>query len=180
MRTLQNLLLDELADIYYAEKHLATALLKLSAAATDEELREVLDAHRDETEGHARLVENVFKCFGQAPRAKKCDAILGLLREGERIVAENTGAPTVNAAIISAAQKVEHYEIASYGCLLEWAGQLEKPEAVGFLEEILEDEKAVDAELTALARARCNDAALNHEEDAEEAMMQSRSRRSSS
>lgn len=165
MKTLQDLFLDELGDMYYAEKQLVKALPKMAKAATHDALRSAIESHLEETEGHVRAIEAVFKSFGETPRAKKCEAILGLLKEGEEIVEENEDEPTLNAAIISAAQKVEHYEIASYGCLVEWAGQLDAPEAVEHLEGILDQEKAADTALTKLARERFNEAAESESKD---------------
>jgi ferritin-like metal-binding protein YciE len=159
MKTLVRLFLDELADIYYVENRLVKALPKLAKAATHEELRQAFEAHLRQTEAQVAKVEEVFAAFGEKPRAKKCEAITGLIEEANRIAADNKGSPTINAALISAAQKVEHYEIASYGCLREWADQLGNVPAVDLLQEILDEEKAADAKLTTLARTRCNEAA---------------------
>ena len=159
MKTLENLFLDELADMYDAEARLARALAKMAKAATHEELREAIESHLDETALQAKKLQKVFKAFGKEPRGKKCDAIVGLLKEADRIASENKGFPTINAALIAAAQKVEHYEIASYGCLLEWAEQLGNQTAADILQEILDEEKATDQALTRLAQERCNDSA---------------------
>ena len=122
-------------------------------------MREALESHLDQTELQARKLQKVFKAFGREPRGKKCEAIVGLLKEADRIASENKGFPTINAALIAAAQKVEHYEIASYGCLLEWAEQLGNQTAADILQEILDEEKATDQALTRLAQERCNDSA---------------------
>src|SRR6185295_13946502 len=124
MKTLQDLFLDELADMFDAENRLTKALPKLAKAATHDELREAFESHLEETEGHVRKVEQVFEAFGKTAKSKKCEAMTGLVEEGDDIASENKGEPTINAALISAAQKVEHYEMASYGCLREWADQL--------------------------------------------------------
>jgi ferritin-like metal-binding protein YciE len=159
MKTLENLLLDELAEMYDAESRLARALPKMAKAATQEELREAIESHLEETEQHAKKLQRVFKAFGREPRGKKCDAVIGLLKEADRIASENKGFPTINAALIAAAQKVEHYEIASYGCLLEWAEELGNQAAADILQGILDEEKAADLALTGQARERCNDSA---------------------
>lgn len=159
MKTLVQLFLDELADIYYAEQRLLKALPKMAKAATHDELRQAFEDHLVQTEGHMTKVEQVFAAFGEPARGKKCEAIIGLIEEANRVAADNKGAPTINAALICAAQKIEHYEIAAYGCLREWADQLGNVPAVDLLQEILDEEKQTDGKLTTLARARCNEAA---------------------
>jgi len=168
MKTLEELFLDELADMYDAENRLTRALPKMAKAATHEELCNAFESHLSETEGHVTNLEKVFKAFGKTAKGKKCEAIVGLLKEGDEIAAENKGSPTINAALISAAQKVEHYEIASYGCLREWAEQLGNQEAADLLQETLDEEKAADQKLTELARERCNEAAQGSDSSAEE------------
>ena len=155
MRTLEALFFDELADIYDAENRLTKALPALAKAATHDPLRNAIEDHLMQTEGHIKKVEQIFKTFGQPPRTRKCEAMAGLLRESDEIRSENTGAPTINAALISAVQKVEHYEIASYGCLHQWAQQLGNDQASSLLQETLDEEKAADNKLTELAR-ECN------------------------
>lgn len=164
MKTLEDLFLDELADMYDAENRLVKALPKMAKAATDGALREAFQSHLSETESHVGKVEEVFAACDAKAKAKKCEAIVGLLEEGDEIASENKGSPTINAALISAAQKVEHYEIASYGTLCEWAKMLDKTEAAELLGQILEDEKGADATLTNLARARSNESAMEGSE----------------
>jgi len=159
MKTLQDLFLDSLADIYYAENQLVKALPKMAEAATDEGLREAFTAHLAETEGHVQKVEQIFELFGESPKSKKCPAIVGIIKEAEEIISENKKSPTLNAALIFAGQKAEHYEIASYGGLREWARQLDNEEAAELLEEILEEEKTADSKLTTLAEDHCNETA---------------------
>jgi ferritin-like metal-binding protein YciE len=159
MKTLETLFWDELADIYDAEQHLVDALPRMASAATENELQEAFKMHLAETEGHVQKVEQVFAAFGKPAKPKKCNAIRGLLKEGTQIISENKKSPAINAALISAGQKVEHYEIASYGCLREWADQLGNADAADLLAEILEEEKGADRKLTELARARCNQSA---------------------
>lgn len=159
MKTLEHLFLDELADIYDAENRLTRALPKMVRAATHEELREAFQEHLDETEHQVERLEQVFEAFGKKPKGKKCEAMLGLIKEAEELASENKGSPTINAALIAAAQKVEHYEIATYGCLAEWADQLGQGEAALLLRQTLGEEREADEALTALARLCCNQAA---------------------
>lgn len=158
-KTLEQLFLEELADIYDAENRLTRALPKMVKLSTNEELREAFENHLEETKNHVSRVEEAFKAFGLKAKAKKCEAIVGLLKEAEEIASSNKGCMTLNAALISAAQKVEHYEIASYGCLAEWASQLGNKEAAELLEQTLQEEKGADKTLTSLARMRCNESA---------------------
>ncbi len=151
MKTLTDLFLEGLRDMYYAEQQLVKALPKLAKATTNDELREAIESHLVETEGHVHKIEAVFEAFDQPPKTKKCAAILGIIKEAEEIVLENKKSPTINAAIIFAAQKAEHYEIASYGTLREWAQILGNERAVDLIEEILDEEKAADKTLTDLA-----------------------------
>lgn len=159
MKTLESLFFDEVADMYDAEHRLVKALPKMAGAATHDELKAAFKAHLVETEGHVKMVEQVFQAFGKEPRSAKCDATVGLLKEADEIAEDNEGSPTINAALISAAQKVEHYEIASYGCLRTWAELLGNKKAVKLLSEVLVQEKAADETLTLLAVKTCNPAA---------------------
>lgn len=166
MKHLEELFLDELADMYDAEHRLTKALPKMVKAATHEELKEAFQKHLDETEGQVARLEKVFQVFDRRPKAKRCEAMVGLIKEADDIVSDNKGQPTINAALICAAQKVEHYEIASYGCLRTWAEQLGQEEAAQTLQDILDEEKAADEALTELAQHRCNESA--QEEDTSE------------
>lgn len=161
MKTLQNLFLGELAHIYDAERRLSKALPKMAKAATCTHLQEALLDHQEETQGHVKKVEMVFEAFDRKASGKTCQATAGLLAEAEEIAAEYAGSPAINAALIAAAQKMEHYEIASYGCLLEWAERLGNKQAADLLLEILNEEKAANNALTELAETRCNDEALD-------------------
>ena len=160
MKTLNELFLDELADIYDAEHQLVKALPKMANAATCTHLQQALQSHLEETKGHVTKLERVFACFGQKANGNTCEATAGLLEEADEIAADFDESPAINAALICAAQKVEHYEIATYGCLHEWAGFLGNQEAAGILEEILNEEKAANRSLTGLARERSNQEAL--------------------
>jgi ferritin-like metal-binding protein YciE len=160
MKILKDLFLDELADMYDAERRIVKALPKLAKAATRPDLKAAIQSHLKETEGHVTKLEQVFQSFDEKAKGKTCEATVGLLEEGDEIAAEFRGSPAINAALISAAQKVEHYEIASYGCLHEWAELLGNTEAAGLLEKILGEEKTANNKLTELARASSNEEAL--------------------
>lgn len=162
-KTLKNLFLGELQDMYDAEHRIVRALPKLVKAATCTRLQAALQKHLKETEGQITKLDQVFKSIGEKAKAKKCEATVGLLKEGDEIAAEFKGSPAINAALISAGQKVEHYEIASYGCLHEWAGLLGHEKAAGLLEEILNQEKAANETLTKLARSGNNEEARDGE-----------------
>jgi ferritin-like metal-binding protein YciE len=169
MKTLRDLFLDELADMYDAERRIVKALPKMAKAATCPDLKAAIQAHLKETEGHVTKLEEVFQSFGQKAKGKTCEATVGLLKEGDEIAAEFKGSPAINAALISAAQKVEHYEMASYGCLHEWVGLLGNEEAAGLLLEILGEEKAANEKLTTLARASSNEEALGESDEKQSA-----------
>ena len=151
MKTLKDLFLDEVADMYDAERRIVKALPKLVKAATCKKLKAALQAHLKETEGHVAKLEQVFQSLDQKTKGKTCKTTVALLEEGGDIVMEFKGAPALNAALISAAQKVEHHEIASYGALHEWAKLLGNSKAADLLEEVLGEEKAANATLTELA-----------------------------
>ena len=173
MKNLKDLFLDELADMYDAEQRIAKALPKLAQAATDPDLRDAFETHLEETEGHISMVTEVFAAFDEPVRAKTCEATVGLLKEADEIAEEFKGSPAINAALISAAQKVEHYEIASYGCLYEWAELLDNTDAADLLEDILNEEKEADEKLTEIARSASNEEAEaedSEEEDDDEAI----------
>jgi ferritin-like metal-binding protein YciE len=154
MNALTNLFLNELADMNDSENRITKALPKMIKAATCEKLQQTLQHHLEETEGHVARIEKVFALFGEKPRAKKCPAIIGILDEGDKIVSENKQTPAINAAVIAACQKVEHYEIASYGTLRAWARLLDNGDAADLLDEILDQEKEADHSLNELAVAK--------------------------
>jgi ferritin-like metal-binding protein YciE len=160
MRTLKNLFLDELADRYDAEKRLVVAMPKMIKTATCTHLQQLLQSHLKETARHVKTLEKVFRSFGEKPRAKRCEATIGLLKEGDEVASNNRGWPVLNAALISVAQKLEHYEIATYGCLRGWAKLLGNNAAAGVLQQILVEEKAANHALSELARSRSNNDAL--------------------
>ncbi|HTL56488.1 MAG TPA: DUF892 family protein [Candidatus Limnocylindrales bacterium] len=163
MNTLRETFLEELADIYDAEKQLIKALPKMVKAAENDQLREGFEEHLQQTEEHVRRVEQVFERFGEKAKAKRCKAMVGLLEEGQELIREKAG----DAALICAAQKVEHYEIAAYGSLKSWAEFLDENEAAELLDETLEEEKETDQKLTEVAEDVVNEAG-NQEEGQEE------------
>jgi ferritin-like metal-binding protein YciE len=160
MNALEEVFMDSLADIYYAEKQLVKALPKMAKAATHDDLKSAIEAHLSETQGHVEKVETVFDAFGQVPKTKKCPAILGIIEEAEEMISDNKKSSAINAAIIFAGQKAEHYEISSYGGLRDWAKLLGNNQAAAILDEILKEEKAADAKLTNLANEHCNESAM--------------------
>jgi len=152
MSKLRETFLNQLMDIYDAEKQLVKALPKVAKAAEHEELKEAFESHLAETEGHVERLEQVFEAIGESVRGKKCQAMAGLLEEGQEVIKEDEG----DAALICAAQKIEHYEIAGYGCLHTWARLLGEDDAADLLEETLEEERSADEKLTELAESIIN------------------------
>jgi len=152
---------DELKDIYWAEKHLVKALPKMKKAATSPELAAAFEKHTQETQTHIDTLEQVFALLGEKAAAKKCDAMAGLLEEADGII-EDTDAGTMirDAGLILAAQKVEHYEIATYGTLKVFADNMGKPEIASLLQQTLENEKATDVALTQVAESFVNEQAV--------------------
>src|ERR1039458_5401833 len=160
MKTLKDLFFEELADMYRAEDRIVKALPGMAEAATCEKLKGTILTHLKEAEGHVTKIEQVFQSFNEKAKGITCKATVGLLEEGDAIAEDFKGSPAINAALISAAQKVEHHEMASYGCLHEWAGLLANKEAAGLLQEILEEEIGANETLNKLARATSNAKAL--------------------
>jgi ferritin-like metal-binding protein YciE len=153
---LHELFLNELADMYHAEQQLTKALPKLAKSAHSERLREALEEHCEETEKHVSRIEQVFETLDESPKRKKCKGMEGIIEEGREIMAEHKKSEELDAALIAAAQKSEHYEIASYGCLCTWAEQMGHHEAQSLLGETLAEEKAADEKLTEIARSSAN------------------------
>jgi ferritin-like metal-binding protein YciE len=165
---LMKLFEDSLKDIYWAEKALTKALPKMSKKATAEELVTAIDNHLEETEGQVQKLEQVFEIIGKKAVAKKCEAMNGLIKEAEEIMKESEDGAMRDAGIIAAAQKVEHYEIATYGTLRTFAQTLGLDDAVQLLEEILDEEKAADEKLSDVAVSTINVQAAEELEEAEE------------
>lgn len=162
---LKELFIDEIKDIYWAEKHLAQALPKLIKGATSEDLKQTITAHLEETKNHVTRLESVFESIGEKASAKKCLAMEGLLNEATELLSDTEkGTEVRDVAIISAAQKVEHYEIASYGTLKTLAGTLGFTEAQDLFEQTLAEEKNADSLLTQVAENYVNEAAAAEKE----------------
>jgi ferritin-like metal-binding protein YciE len=168
MDSLQDLLQDELKDIYDAEKQLTKALPKLAKKASNEDLKEAFEGHLQETQGHVERLEEIFKQMGMPVRGKKCEGMQHLIAEGNDMISECEDDDARDAVMIAAAQKVEHYEIASYGTIRTWANLLGKGEIAAILEDTLEEEKAADVKLTSIAESSVNEAAAAGGEEEEE------------
>jgi len=155
-KTLNDLFLDTLKDVYYAEKQILKALPKMAKAATAPDLKQAFEKHRDETETHVERLADVFEILGKAPRGKTCDAILGIIEEGKSIIEEFEGSPALDAGLLAAAQAVEHYEIARYGTLKSWAAQLGMNDAAKLLDQTLAEETKTDQALSQLGETKVN------------------------
>jgi ferritin-like metal-binding protein YciE len=155
-KDLNALFLDTLKDIYYAEKQIYKSLPKMAKAASSDQLRKAFENHHDETEGHIERLERIFELLGKPARGKKCDAIEGILDEGEEIMDEYKDAPALDAGLLAAAQAVEHYEISRYGTLKSWADKLGINEAVKLLDQTLAEEKKTDDTLSKIAVSAIN------------------------
>jgi ferritin-like metal-binding protein YciE len=158
-KDLNDLFLEMLKDMYYAEKQILRALPKMAKAAHSDNLRAAFEKHHDETEGQVERLERVFEMIDKPARGKTCEAIQGILDEAKEIMDEFKGTETLDAGMIAAAQAVEHYEIARYGTLKQWAQQLGMKDAARLLDETLQEEKKTDENLTSLAEAEVNLAA---------------------
>ena len=155
-KDLSSLFLDTLKDIYYAEKQIYKSLPKMAKAAASDELRTAFEKHHDETEGQIERLEKIFGMLDKPARGKKCDAIEGILDEGEEIMKEYADTPALDAGLLAAAQAVEHYEISRYGTLRAWAIKLSMPNAVELLDQTLNEEKKTDDALSKIAVSTIN------------------------
>jgi ferritin-like metal-binding protein YciE len=158
-KNLKELFLDSLKDIYWAEKALTKALPDMIKNASSEKLTEALDDHLSETENQIERLEEVFEMIGEKAEAKKCEAMSGIIEEGKEIVKETEPGKVRDAGIIAACQKVEHYEIATYGTLVSWSKSLKLDEVESVLNETLEEEKSADKKLAKIATAGINEKA---------------------
>jgi ferritin-like metal-binding protein YciE len=182
--SLQESLLDEIRDLYHAEKQLVKALPKMAKAAAHEDLREAFEAHLEETREQVSRLEEVFAAMGEKVRAKPCHGMMGIVEESSEKMQELEKGSVLDAVLIAGAQRVEHYEIGSYGTAAAWARLLGMDEVVSLLEQTLEEEKATDKKLTALAEQEVNLSAASEgreeeQEEEEEAPRPSRRRSSS-
>ncbi|AVA19995.1 YciE/YciF ferroxidase family protein [Rhizobium sp. LEGMi198b] len=155
-KTLEDLFYDTLKDIYYAERQIVRALPKMARAAQSPDLKAGFEKHLQETEGHVERLQQVFELIGKRAQGKTCEAIQGIIAEGEEIIDEFKGTPALDAGLISAAQAVEHYEIARYGTLRTWANTLGQQQVVKLLDQTLQEEGNTDKILSKLAMTAAN------------------------
>jgi ferritin-like metal-binding protein YciE len=155
--TLHEMMLDEIRDLYHAEKQLTKALPKMAKAATNEDLREAFEMHLEETQEQITRLEEVFEALGEKVKAKPCHGMAGIIEEGNETMQEDADGAVMDAALIASAQRAEHYEIGAYGTCIEWARLMGHTEVVALLEQTLEEEKATDKSLTKLAEAVINE-----------------------
>ena len=155
-KTLSDLFLAQLKDIYYAEKKIFRTLPKMVKAAKVPELKQALTTHREETQGHIDRLEQVFEMIGKRPQAKPCEAINGIVAEGEETIEEFGESPAIDTGIVAAGQAVEHYEMARYGALAAWAGQLGMPEAAALLNQTLQEEMKAEKLLTQIGSSKAD------------------------
>ena len=165
---LRELFIDSLKDIYWAEKALTKALPKMAKKASSENLINTINDHLNVTQEQVVRLEEVFKLIGEKASAKKCDAMEGLIKEGESIMEETQEGPVRDAGIIGASQKIEHYEIASYGTLAAYAQTLEEEDALALLQQTLEEEKEADSLLTEVAYNNINFEAASEDEESDD------------
>ena len=171
METLRDLLVHELKDLYNAEKQLTKALPKMAKAATNESLQEAFTSHLEETETHVQRLEDALKTLGESTRGEKCDAMEGLIKEAQKAIKEAGDDAVLDAALIAEAQRVEHYEMAGYGCARAYAEQLGENEIADLLQATLDEESAANEKLNDIALNEVNAAAMeagDEEEESEE------------
>lgn len=151
LQSLQDLFVEQLQDLYSAEQQLVTALPKLASAASHEELRDAFEQHLAETREHVQRLEQVFSQIGASPGGEKCEGMAGLIREGEKVLAMQGDPTVIDAALIAAAQRAEHYEIAGYGTVKTFADHLDLGDVKGLLDQTLDEESKADSLLTKIA-----------------------------
>src|SRR5688500_8805081 len=167
--TLHDAFIDELRDTYDAEKQLTKALAKLAKASSNPKLRQTFESHLQETQGQIRRLEQVFDSLDEKVRGKHCDGIAGIIEEGKSIMEEDFDETTMDACLIAAGQRAEHYEMAAYGTLVAWARTLGHTDAGDLLQETLDEEKAADEKLSALAEGGINQNAADTVQSEQEA-----------
>jgi ferritin-like metal-binding protein YciE len=168
-RTLHDAFLDELRDAYDAEKQLTKALPKMAKAAASPVLRDAFESHLEETRRHVERLEQVMQGLEEKVRSKHCDGIEGIIDEGKAVMEEDFNETTMDACLIAAGQRAEHYEMAAYGTLVAWAHAMGHTQAANLLQETLDEEKAADEKLTSLAEGGINQEAANEASAGEEA-----------
>lgn len=159
IETMDDLFVNQLADVYYAERRIVDALPEMIDKATAPELRSALESHLDQTRGHVRRVEQVFELHGAKPKSVRCPAIDGIIEEADDVAGEVDDKNVLDAALIAAAQAVEHYEMTRYGTLIAWAKALGRDDCASVLQQTLAEEKAADSKLTQIAERGVNQAA---------------------
>lgn len=177
---LRELYVEELKDLYNAENQLVKALPKMAKAASSDELRQGFEEHLEQTKGHVQRLEKIFQALGESPKGKKCKGMEGLVEEGSEVMKEDFEGALMDAALIGAAQRVEHYEIAGYGTVCAFAEELGETEQNSLLNETLEEEKETDDKLTQLAQqinAQANEGAEQGESEEEAATSKKKGRR---
>jgi ferritin-like metal-binding protein YciE len=155
-KRLSDLFYDTLKDIYFAERQILKSLPKMAKAAKSEELKNAFLTHRDETEVHVERLQQVFELVGKRAQAKTCEAIKGILEEGDEVAEEYAGSEALDAGLLAGGQAVEHYEMSRYGTLKTWATQLGMKDAAALLDQTLQEEKKADSLLSKLAQAKVN------------------------
>ncbi len=160
LESMEDLFLEQIEDLYDAEKRLVRALPKMAEASTSQALRQAIHSHLMETEGHVSRLENIFRTLGKSAKSQTCDAMKGLISEGEDMIKDTDASPLRDAGIIACANRVEHYEIAGYGSARTFAQSLGLREAASLLDQTLQEEKAADQKLTQLAESMVNEEAL--------------------
>jgi ferritin-like metal-binding protein YciE len=156
IRTLDDLFVHTLQDIYYAENQITKALPTMISKATDPQLKQGFETHLTETKGHIKRLEQVFQMHGQTPKAVDCPAIDGIIKEANEVAGDIADKEVLDAGLLASAQAVEHYEITRYGTLIAWAKQLGRPDCARVLQQNLEEEKATDKKLTTIAESKVN------------------------
>jgi len=155
-KQLDDLFYDTLKDIYFAKRQILKALPKMARAASSDKLKAAFEKHKEETQGQIERLQEIFELLGKRAQGKTCEAIQGIIAEGEEIMEDFKGSPALDAGLISSAQAVEHYEMARYGTLKAWAEQLGHKQAVQLLDATLKEETKTDADLSSLATASLN------------------------
>jgi ferritin-like metal-binding protein YciE len=165
LENLQDLLTDELRDLYNAENQLTKALPKMAKAANSEDLKNIFQEHLKQTEGHVERLNEIFEKLGANSKGRKCVAMQGIIEEAKDLMDEDAEDDVMDAGLICAAQKVEHYEMAGYGCARTWALALDRQDIVDLLQETLDEEKQADEKLTELAESHINEEAIHEESE---------------
>jgi ferritin-like metal-binding protein YciE len=167
VETLHDALIDELKDLYNAEKQLTKALPKMAKNATSRQLRDALTSHLKETKTQVRRLEQAMRLLDETPKGKLCDGMQGIIKEGNKMLEEVADGPVLDACIIAGAQRAEHYEIGAYGTCIAWAKAMRHTQVVRLLTQTLNEEKAADKKLSTLAESGINEAAMAGEDDQE-------------